>query len=91
MTKSPTPDPEGLSALMRQALHDLIREQVMHRLGTPDDLLGVEVRPLWGTYYRVNVRIGAASTAARVADSYFLTTDGDGKIVESSPGIVRRY
>jgi hypothetical protein len=91
MATIPNPEREDLSALMRQALHDLIREQVIHRLGTPDDLLGVEVRPLWGKYYRVNVRTGAASVDARVADSYFLTTDGDGKIVESSPGIVRRY
>ncbi len=77
--------------LLRATLHDLIREQVVHRLGEPDDLLGVDVRPLWGRYFRVNVRAGAGFTTTRVTNSFFLTTDDDGTILDSSPEIVRRY
>jgi hypothetical protein len=76
---------------MRETLQELIGEQVVHTLGSPDDLFGVRVRPLWKDHYRVNVFVGKDATSARVANSYFLVVDDDGNIVTSSPKIARLY
>jgi hypothetical protein len=67
----------------------LIRDQVIHALGKPNDLFLVQVRPLWGSRYRVNVYVGADSASARLANSYFLTADDDGKIIDSTPPITK--
>jgi hypothetical protein len=76
---------------MGDMLNDLIGEQVVHSLGTPDDLLEVQVRPIGKDRYRVNVLVGKDATSARVADSFFLTADGEGNILTSSPEIARVY
>ena len=69
----------------------LIGGQVVHALGRPGALLRVEVRPLWADYYRANVLVGADPATARVAHSYFLVTDGAGKILASTPELTRVY
>jgi len=89
-----TPQLERTEQIMshaREALDSLVREQVIHNLGKPTDLLSVQVRPLWGTRYRVNVVVGANAASARVVDSFFLVTDADGSILEATPKIKRRY
>lgn len=75
----------------RETLNSLVRQQVMHMLGNPGELLNVQVRPLWGANYRVNVFVGANVACARISDSFFLATDGDGHILESTPAIKRLY
>jgi hypothetical protein len=82
---------DDMSRVMRDALNDLIAEHVVHALGTPEDLFGVDVRPLGGDRYRVNVLVGKHVNSTRIADSYFLTADGDGVILSSSPEIIKRY
>jgi hypothetical protein len=77
--------------VMRDTVNDLISEQVVHRLGSPIDLLDVRVCPLWADHYRVNVLVGEEFVSRRVADSFFLVTDEEGKIVSSSPAIARMY
>ncbi len=72
-----------------EARNALIGEQVIEALGRPSDLLVVQVRPLWGSRYRVNVFVGADNMSARVANSYFLKADDDGNIVASTPPIAR--
>ena len=67
----------------------LIREKVLAALGEPSDLLRVQVKPLWGNYYRANVFVGTGFTA-RMAHSFFLDVD-DGEIVSSAPVIRRLY
>jgi hypothetical protein len=67
----------------------LIREQVIHALGKPTDLLLVQVRPLWGSRYRVNIFVGSDAASARLTNSYFLTADDDGKIISSTPPITK--
>jgi hypothetical protein len=67
-----------------------IATAVLLALGRPEGLRAVHVRRLWGNYYRVNVLTGDAVLSA-IADSFFLSTDGKGGIVEASPLIVRRY
>jgi hypothetical protein len=53
----------------RELLNALIGEQVLYTLGEPGDLFKVQVRLLWGNYYRVNVLLGADATCARIAKS----------------------
>ena len=65
----------------------LIGEQVIHRLGQPDGLQRVQVRPLWQDHYRVNVLVGANAASALIAHSYFVEADADGNIIESTPKI----
>ena len=82
---------EELSRDTRDTLNDLIGEQVVHSLGTPDDLLNVQVRRVGSDRYRVNVFVGKDVISGRVANSFFLTADGEGNILTSSPEIVRAY
>jgi hypothetical protein len=69
----------------------LIGEWVLQTLGEPAGLHGVQVRRLWEGHYRVNVLVGADAASAKVAHSYFLTADGDGDIVGSTPKITKQY
>jgi predicted NBD/HSP70 family sugar kinase len=71
--------------------HAAIRGRVMHALGQPGGLHSVQVRPLWGDYYRVNVFVGVDAASARVAHSYFLVADGHGNVLEATPEIIRQY
>jgi hypothetical protein len=41
--------------------------------------------------HRVNVIAGGDPTTARIAHSFFVTTDDDGKLTGSDPPIVRLY
>jgi hypothetical protein len=75
----------------RDALNARIGRHVVRSLGSPIDLLKVQVRPLGDDHYRVNVLVGKGATSVRVADSFFLTADDEGNIVTSSPEIVRLY
>jgi hypothetical protein len=76
---------------MCDTLNHLIGEQVVHSLGTPDDFLKVQVRRVGSDRYRVNVFVGKDVLSGRIADSFFLTADGEGNILTSSPKIVRVY
>ena len=75
----------------RRQMDAAISEYVLHALGQPADLCQVQVRRLWEGHYRVNVLLGGDVTCARVAHSYFLVADSDGKLVESTPTITRQY
>ena len=92
MTATQQCDPgEEVGPIPRETLNVLIRRQVIRSLGTPGDLLKVQVRPVGGGRYRVNVLVGKDATSARIADSFFLTADDEGTIVTSTPAIARRY
>ena len=75
----------------RDTLNSVIAEQVIHILGEPGDLLQMQVRPLWEHSYRVNILIGANAACAKVANSYFVKTDSDGNILESTPKLTSQY
>ena len=68
-----------------------IARDVLSRLGRPGGLHSVQVKPVWSGKYRVNVYVRADSASCRVAHSYFLEADGDGKVLASSPEICRAY
>jgi hypothetical protein len=82
---------EDLEQHRRATLNALMGEQVMHALGQPGSLYQVQVRPLWEDRYRVNVFVGVDAASAKVAHSYFLVSDKDGKIVASTPKITKMY
>lgn len=72
-------------------LESVIRDNVLFDLGRPDELNRVQVTRVGGTNYRVNVFVGPDFTSCKVAHSYFLQADGNGKILSSSPAITRTY
>ena len=82
---------EPVSKHTRETIISLVRGQVIHNLGQPADMLSVQVRPLWGTRYRVNVFVGPSVASATVSDSFFLVTDTEGNILDAAPKIKRRY
>jgi hypothetical protein len=82
---------QDVEAHQREALNGLIGEQVLCALGEPDGLRSVQVRPLWGGHYRVNVFVGVDATSARVAHSYFVVADAEGDVLKTTPVIQRRY
>jgi hypothetical protein len=69
----------------------LIGKQVMNILGQPGDLQRLQVRFLWGDYYRVNIFVGVDPASAKVAHSFFLVSDGVGNIVTSTPHLSKKY
>ena len=72
-------------------LEAVLLEAVMRALGRPADLLRANARLLWDNCYRVNVFVGPDAASARVAHSYFLRADEDGKILTSSPPVTKAY
>jgi hypothetical protein len=72
-------------------LNLLIGEQVIHTLGKPGGRYDVQVRRLWEDRYRVNVVVGETAASPKIANSFFVKADGDGKIVESNPTIKKQY
>jgi len=64
---------------------------VLTALGRPAELLRVTARRVTETGHRVNVVVGSDPTMARIAHSYFVTTDADGNLTGSAPPIVRSY
>jgi hypothetical protein len=83
--------PKDLERDKRETLHAVIGEQLLYTLGSPGDLLKVQVRPLWGNRFRANVYVGVDAAAAKLAHSFFLEADGDGNILASVPKITRLY
>ena len=75
----------------RKTFDNLIREQVIHALGTPIDLRKVQVRKVWKDHYRVNVIVGINAGPVRVANSYFLKIDSDGSLITATPKITKQY
>ncbi len=75
----------------RDALNSIIGKHVIHSLGSPGDMLKVQVNPVGNDRYRVNIMVGKNVGSARVANSFFLTADSEGNIVTSSPKITRLY
>lgn len=64
---------------------------VMTALGRPADFLRVTSRRVTDRSHRVNVIVGGDPTMARIAHSFFVTADDDGRLTGSAPPIVRLY
>ena len=72
-------------------LEAIVRDKVLERLGQPTGNHRVQVRRVWGDNYRVNVFVETGVAAFKIAHSYFLFADKDGKILNCSPPIARTY
>ncbi len=79
---------EGQEAGLLEAV---VRDAVTSALGGPPGPHRVQVKRLWEGRYRVNVLVGGDAASLRVAHSYFVEADGDGKILASSPAVARLY
>ena len=64
---------------------------VLSALGRPADFLRVTARQVTADGHRVNVIAGGDPTTARIAHSFFVTTDAAGNLTGSAPPIVRLY
>ncbi len=69
----------------------LVGAQVLRSLGSPPDLLLVQVRRLWGMFYRVNIFAGECVSSARVVHSHFVRADEAGAVLTADPAIARLY
>jgi hypothetical protein len=72
-------------------LEAVVGDKVLSALGRPAGLYRVQVTRVWGDNYRVNVFVGPDAASFTVAHSYFLSADGDGKILACCPPIARAY
>ncbi len=81
-------DEERLAAERR---YTAIVRSVIAALGRPADFLRATVRPVSGHHYRVNVVTGPDATSARIAHSFFVTADENGKVIGSTPAIQKCY
>ena len=68
-----------------------IRGAVLAALGRPAQLVKVAVLPLWGSRFRVNVWVGESDTGNRIPNSYFVTADEKGAILQSDPPLRKLY
>ena len=84
-----TRDQQKAEAIAR--LEGLVRDNVLSGLGKPAGLHRVQVKCVWGDFYRVNVYRGLDIASFTVAHSYFLEADGNGQILTSAPAITRMY
>jgi hypothetical protein len=92
MPKQQADSPEAGSEEQRvRRTHSLIEQHVSRALGLPKGLHKVQIRPLWGRCFRVNIVVGTEAASAKIAHSYFLVTDDLGSVVASTPAIVRLY
>jgi hypothetical protein len=64
---------------------------VLKALGRPAELLRVNVMPLWGDHFRVNVVTGEDAAAVQIPNSFFVTVDERGGILKSEPPIQKQY
>jgi hypothetical protein len=68
-----------------------VARSVLDMLGIPPRLYRVVVRRVVHLKFRANVFIGAGAGIFRVAHSFFLEVNTQGKIIDSSPDISRMY
>ena len=88
----PEETPEGaVTTPEERKREEVIRVGVLKALGRPAELLRVNVMPLWGDHFRVNIVTGEDATSVRIPNSYFVTVDERGAILRSEPSIQKMY
>jgi hypothetical protein len=87
--KVETPSTEKSSGT--RPCEDAIRAGVLATLGRPAQLLKVAVLPLWGNKFRVNVWTAESISGNGIPNSYFVTADEQGTILNSEPPIQKLY
>ncbi len=72
-------------------LEAVVRDNILCDLGRPAGLFRVQVTRVFDDHYRANVFVGPDAVSAKVAHSYFVKADSDGKILTSFPAIIRLH
>ena len=72
-------------------LEAVVRDHVLGHLGTPPGPHRIQVTCVGGDSYRVNVFVGPHVASFKIAHTFFLTADGDGKILTSTPALTKLY
>jgi hypothetical protein len=94
MAKPLPAEPDEAAEHDRAAARDVatvIGRGVMTALGRPADFFRVSVIRLWENNYRVNVMTGHDPSSLTIAHSYFVSADGKGNVVASTPPLAKRY
>ena len=65
----------------------IVQEQVLKGIGDVPNLLHLIIRPLWKSHFRANLYVGSDFSSARIFQSFFIVTDDEGMIKESTPPI----
>ena len=89
---------QQVEGVNKKEIKSFIEEQVLSKLGTPDNLNYMKSGNVFDHRWRVDVWCLYDSTTTDVAvkcskifHSYFVHVDEDGKIINSSPKIVKEY
>jgi hypothetical protein len=90
-TKQQEKQPTDSEKQERQQMNALIGKNVLLTLGQPGNLNRVQVRTLWGDYFRVNVLVGPDIASVKIAHSFFVLADAEGKILSCNPKITKQY
>lgn len=94
MSKPPTVPPVNAPEPADQSANRLVMaicRNVVAALGRPDDFLRITARQVTEKAYRVNVVAGPDAASTRIAHSFFITADEEGKITSSTPAIRHEY
>jgi hypothetical protein len=67
----------------------VVGNNVARALGATEEGQQMQVRELWGRHYRVNILIREDAACTRIARSFFLVSDDEGNVVESTPPITK--
>jgi hypothetical protein len=90
ISKQATTSHPETKAQDQDRLKSAIRSRVLTALDEENRLGRVDVRALWGDYYRVNVLVGENPGCIIIASSYFIEADQQGNILQSRPPLHRR-
>lgn len=83
--------PSQLKAQESGLLEAVVGDSVIFNLGKPAGLHRMQVKCVWGDHYRVNIFVGDDFVTSKIAHSFFLKADENGKILSCSPPIKRMY
>src|SRR5437868_1747627 len=72
-------------------LEGVVRDNVLGQLGRPPAPHRIQVTSVGGGSYRVNVFVGLDVASFKIAHTFFVKADADGKILTSTPAVTRAY
>ena len=90
-TKQQEKDPADALRQEAPPRNATIGKRLLHALGRPENFDRVQVRTLWGDYFRVNVLVDAEVASVKIAHSFFVLADADGNILSCNPKLTKMY
>lgn len=90
-TKQQEKEPADLPKQEAPSRNAIIGKRLLHALGRPNNFGRMQVRSLWGDYFRVNVLVDSDVASVRIAHSFFVLADADGNILSCNPKLTKMY